>query len=242
MHYTGITCITSNYTHPTATSRQIVGFIRTVYAVPRRVLAAKGGIADPDQPCHSTFGPPPSSHGSQLVGRILRCLEPLAASRVHTTESAGPWIPWAPLRLILQVLMPSKRPPGPLAAYTGTFGERDVVEYYLLMFVATSSILSPLSYDMSARSHPAMYLANDLERLVGPSMRSARPLPPSQRRKSFRGSGNAARGSLARQAAAALLYASGPACSAAHNLPSNRDGSPEGAAGRGGWGGGGRIG
>ena len=48
-------------------------------------------------------------------------------------------------------------------------------------------------------------------------MRSAHPLPPSQTRKSFRGSGNAARGNLARQAAAALLYASGPACSAAHN-------------------------
>ena len=107
MHYTVITCITFNYTHPTATSGQIVGFIRTVYAVPRRVLAAKGGIADPDQPCHSTFGPPPSSRGSQLVGPIMHCLEP--ASRVHTTESADPWIPWAPLWLILQVLMPSKR-------------------------------------------------------------------------------------------------------------------------------------
>ena len=47
------------------------------------------------------------------------------------TESACPWIPWAPLLLILQVLMPSKRPPGQLAAYT--FGERDVVEYYLLV-------------------------------------------------------------------------------------------------------------
>ena len=70
-------------------------------------------------------------------------------------------------------------------------------------------------------------------------MRSARPLPPSQTRKSFRGSGNAARGNLARQAAAALLYAPGPACSTAHNLPSNRDGSLAGAAGRGGWGGGG---
>ena len=89
-----------------------------------------------------------------------------------------------------------------------------------LMFVATSSILSPLSYDMSARSHPAMYSANDLEKLAGPSMRSARPLPPSesQTRKSFRGSGSAARGTLARQAAAALLYASGPACRAAHNF------------------------
>ena len=129
MHYTGITCITSNYTHPTATSRQIVGFIRTVYSMPRRVLAAKGGIADPDQPCQSTLGPPPSSRGRQLVGPILCCLEP--ASRVHTTESAGPWIPCAPLLLILQVLMPSKRPPGQLAAYT--FGERDVVEYYLLV-------------------------------------------------------------------------------------------------------------
>ena len=115
MHYTGITCITSNYTHPTVTSRQIVGFIRTVYAVPRRVLAAKGGITDPDQPCHSTFGPSPSSRGSQLVGLILRCLEP--APTVHTTQPAGPWIPWAPLRLILQVLMHSKRPPGQLVAY-----------------------------------------------------------------------------------------------------------------------------
>ena len=124
MHYTGITCITLNYTHPTATSRQIVGFIRTVYSVPQRVLSAKGGIADPDQPCHSTFGPPPSSRGSQLVGPILCCLEP--ASRVHTTQSAGPW-----MLLILQVLMPSKRPPRQLAAYT--FGERDVVEYYLLV-------------------------------------------------------------------------------------------------------------
>ena len=98
MHYTGITCIILNYTRPTATSGQIVGFIRTV---PRRVLAAKGGIADPAQPCHSTFGPPPSSRGSELVGPILRCLIP--ASRVHTTESAGPWIPGAPLLLILQV-------------------------------------------------------------------------------------------------------------------------------------------
>ena len=193
MHYTGITCITSNYTHPTATSRQFVGFICTVYSVLRRVLAAKGGIADPDQPCHSTFGPPPSSRCRQLVGQILRCLE--LASRVDTTECAGPWIPWAPLWLILQVLMPSKRPPGQLAAYT--FCERDVVEYYLLvrdsespssslvraaircplgkmvftnfcsivrkdmlgkcsglnlMFVSTSSILSPLSYDMSVRT------------------------------------------------------------------------------------------
>ena len=107
MHYTDITCITSNYTHSTATSGQIVGFIRTVYAVPRRVLAAKGCITDPDQPCHSTFGPQPSSRGCQLVGPILRCFEP--ASRVHTTESVAPWIPWAPLWLILQVLMPSKR-------------------------------------------------------------------------------------------------------------------------------------
>ena len=102
-HYTGITCITSHYMHPTATSGQIVGFIRTVYAVPRRVLAAKGCITDPDQPCHSTFGPQPSSRGCQLVGPILRCFEP--ASRVHTTESVAPWIPWAPLWLILQVLM-----------------------------------------------------------------------------------------------------------------------------------------
>ena len=83
MHYTGITCITSNYTHPTVTSRQIVGFIRTVYAVPRRVLAAKGGITDPDQPCHSTFGPSPSSRGSQLVGLILRCLEPACRQSSH---------------------------------------------------------------------------------------------------------------------------------------------------------------
>ena len=135
MHYTGITCITLNYMHPTSTSGQIVGFIRTVYAVPRLVLAAKGGIADPDQPCHSTFGPPPSRRGRQLVGPTLRCLEP--ASRVHTTKSAGPWIPWAPLLLILQVLMPSKRPPGQLAAYT--FGERGVVEYYI-----PAPILRPL--------------------------------------------------------------------------------------------------
>ena len=105
------------------------GFLCTVYAVSLRVLAAKGGITDQDQPCHSTFGPPPSSRGRQLVSPILRCLEP--ASRVHTTESAGPWIPWAPLLLILQVLMPRKRPPGQLVAYT--FGERDVVEYYLLV-------------------------------------------------------------------------------------------------------------
>ena len=140
MHYTGITCITSNYTHSTATSKQIFG---TVYAVPRRVLAAKGGITDPDQPCHSTFGPPPSSRGSQLFGPILRFLEP--ASRVHTTESAGPWIPWAPLRLILQPVSSLQTPGtdhdaqqtpawtagGVTPAYT--FGERDVVEYYLLV-------------------------------------------------------------------------------------------------------------
>ena len=38
-------------------------------------------------------------------------------------------------------------------------------EIWRLLEVATSSILSPLSYDMSARSHPAMYSANDLEKL-----------------------------------------------------------------------------
>ena len=97
--------------------------------MPRRVLAAKGGIADPDQPCHSTFGPPPSSSGRQLVGPQLCCLEP--GSGVHPTESTGPWIPWALLWLILQVLVPCKRPPGQLAA--GTFSKRDVVEYYLLV-------------------------------------------------------------------------------------------------------------
>ena len=115
--------------------------------------------------------------------------------------------------------MPSKRPPGQLAAYT--FGERDVVEYYQMTWKS--------------------WRADDLEKLAGPCMCSALPLPPSHTMKSFRWSGNAARGKLARQAAAALLYASGPACSAAHNLPSNRDGSPAGAAGRGGWGGGGRT-
>ena len=56
---------------------------------------------------------------------------PDSESRVDTTECAGPWIPWAPLWLILQVLMPSKRLPGQLAAYT--FGQSDVVEYYLLV-------------------------------------------------------------------------------------------------------------
>ena len=109
-----------------------------------------------------------------------------------------------------------------------------------LVFVATSNILSPLSYEMSARSHPAMNSANDLEKLAGPRMRSACPLPPSQMRKSFWGCGKAATGNLARHAAAALLYASGPACSAAHNLPIKRDGSNGGAAGGGGlWAGGG---
>ena len=48
-----------------------------------------------------------------------------------------------------------------------------------LTFVATSNSLSPLSYEMSARSHPAMNSANDLEKLAGPreAPRPARKQP-----------------------------------------------------------------
>ena len=89
--------------------------------MPRHVLAAKGGITDPDKPSHSTFGPPSSS---QLVGPQLCAFKP--GSGVYTAESTDPWIPWAFLWLILEVLVPCKGPPGQLTAYA--FSERDVVK------------------------------------------------------------------------------------------------------------------
>jgi hypothetical protein len=73
-----------------------------------------------------------------------------------------------------------------------------------LTFVATSNSLSPLSYEMSARSHPAMNSANDLEKLAGPRMRWSCPLLLSQITKSFPGSGKLDTGNLARHAATAL--------------------------------------
>jgi hypothetical protein len=97
---------------------------RTVYAVPIRVLASKGGVAGPDKPCHCTLVPM-SSSSSQLVGPQLNCLEP--RSRVHPTVSAGVWIPWALLRLILKVLSPCKCTFGQLTP--GTFREGDVVKF-----------------------------------------------------------------------------------------------------------------
>ena len=107
--------------------------ISTLYTVPslRQVLASKGGIADPDQPCYSTLvGSTPSSSSSQLVGQQLSCLKP--GSRVHQAESTDTWIPWALLWLILEVLVPCKLEcqSGQLAL--DTCCERDV-EYYLLV-------------------------------------------------------------------------------------------------------------
>ena len=46
----------------------------------------------------------------KMVGPQLCCLKP--GSGVHPAESTGPWISWALLGLILQVLVPSERSSG----------------------------------------------------------------------------------------------------------------------------------
>ena len=79
-----------------------------------------------------------------------------------------------------------------------------------LVFVDDSKILSPLSYEISACTHPAMNSAQDLEKFAGPRMRSS-PIIPSYCLKAFPGSGNAVTGYLARHWALATLNASGPA-------------------------------
>ena len=57
-------------------------------------------------------------------------------SRVHPAKSTGSWVPWALLRLILEVLVPCKCSPRQLSP--GTFSKGYVVEYYLLIPVFRS--------------------------------------------------------------------------------------------------------
>ena len=123
---TGEPCVFEvvEYMHSWQYSTWSKDLIHTLYTVPslRQVLASKGGIADPDQPCYSTLvGSTPSSSSSQLVGQQLSCLKP--GSRVHGSPCKIHWLGhfcgsyskyWCPGQLMLD-----------------TSCERDVVEYYL---------------------------------------------------------------------------------------------------------------
>jgi hypothetical protein len=102
--------------HPTASTGEIMDLKHTVYAMPMHILASKGGITDPDQPCYRLSW----KDGLRLV--FINFCSNVCKEMLGKCSGLN------------------------------------------LIFVTTSSILSPLSYDISAWSHPAMNSANDLEK------------------------------------------------------------------------------